>query len=84
LTYRLRTKDSSMIDPSKRVCGSCRHMGHDNAGQGQCQRYPPLAMLIPIPGPLGNMQIVVKAFRPSVREEERACGEWGGRPDIVN
>ena len=75
-----------MLDPAKLICGNCRHMGHDNSGQAQCMRNPPQAALVMIP-PIaigGEPSVIIRGFRPPVRDKEPACGEFEPKPMIAN
>lgn len=75
-----------MLDPAKLICGNCRHMGHDNSGQAQCMRYPPRASMCMIPPLVGGGEptVIVRGFRPPVRDKEPACGEFEAKSTIAN
>jgi hypothetical protein len=59
-----------------KTCRSCvyRHLTEPGAGVF-CKRYPPQILLVPVPGPNGQMQPSIQSAYPTV-DPMLPCGEY--------
>lgn len=58
-----------------KTCRSCVHRHAAAPGQFFCKRYPPQLLLVPTPGPGGQMQATIQSAYPTVNPE-LPCGEY--------
>ena len=59
------------------TCGDCLYLHRTGIGQGYCNRYPPTAIGVPVPGPMPNsVGINQVSLSPPVRSDRPACGEF--------
>lgn len=59
-----------------RTCRSCAHRHIAGPGQGIfCKRYPPQVLIVPTPGPNGQIQAMIQSAYPTVNPD-LLCGEY--------
>lgn len=65
------------------TCSTCKFRlpNPNDLNQQQCRRNPPTVLLIPEPGPMGQVGLSVKSAYPPIHLKQPACGEH--RPKVT-
>ena len=70
---------------SSQCCGTCMFMDKQGiVGQGICRHGPPTAVVLPKPGVVrGTVDIAKMSFYPPVKIDDRGCGEYKPKLEVV-